>query len=185
VRAGKRGAALVAAGAAALIVVVAGVLLTRSSSTTRVPVATPAPVPSVAAAPMPPPLRTTGHLQLRIEGGPADRVSLDGREVARAVSVVDFGEVPAGAHLVTIEAAGRATQNSPVTITGGAPATLSISLPPAAEPPRPGTRRQSAHASGLVPAADTETAGAPPHAPANKHSRAEEHGLMDENPFRK
>ncbi len=129
---------------------------------------------------MPPP--TTGRLQLHIEGGPADRVSLDGHEVARTVSVVDFGEVMAGTHLVTIEAAGRETQNSSVTITGGAPATLSISLPPAAEPPRPGPRRPPAHASGLVRAADTESAGAPAHAPANKHSRAEEHGLMDENP---
>jgi hypothetical protein len=36
-----------------------------------------------------------------------------------------------------------------------------------------------------VRAADTEGAGAPAHAPTNKHSRAEEHGLMDENPFRK
>jgi len=188
-RAGKRGVALAAAGAAALVVVVAGILLTRNSSTTRVPAASPAPAPPVATAPQPPPTATptpmTGRLQLRIEGGPADRVSLDGREVARAVSVVDFGEVAAGAHLVTTEAAGRETQNSPVTITGGAPATLSISLPPAAEPPRPGSRRQPVHGSGLVRAADTEGPGAPAHAPTNKHSRAEEHGLMDENPFRK
>ena len=181
-RAGRRGAALLAAGAAALVVLVAGVLLTRNGSTTRVPVAPPAPAPPVAAAPMPPP--TTGRLQLRIEGGPADRVSLDGHEVARAVNVVDFGEVAAGAHLVTIEAAGRGTQNSPVTITGGTPATLSVSLPTAAEPPH-GTRREPGHAAGLVRAADTENAGAPTHPPANKHSRAEEHGLMDENPFRK
>ena len=183
-RAGKRGAALVAAGAAALVVVVGGVLLTRSSSTTRIPVAAPAPASPVATAPMPPP-PTTGRLQLRIEGGPADRVSLDGHEIARAVSVVDFGEVAAGTHLVTIEAAGRGTQNSPVTINGGAPATLSMSLPPVAERARPGSRRQPVHASGLVRAADTEGAGAPAHAPASKHSRAEEHGLMDENPFRK
>ena len=189
-RAGRRGAVLAAAGAAALVVVVAGVLLTRNSSTTR----TPAPSSPAAGADQSPrrrraePPPTTGRLQLRIEGGPADRVSLDGHEVARAVSVVDFGEVPAGVHLVTIEAAGRGTQNSPVTITGGTPATLSISLPPPAETPRPGTRRQPVHASGLVRAADTaahtEGAGAPAH-PATKHSRAEEHGLMDENPFRK
>jgi len=185
-RAGKRGAALAVAGAVALVVVVAGVVLTRSSSTTRAPAAPPA--PPVATAPTPAATPTTGHLQLHIEGGPADRVSLDGHEIARTASVVDFGEVAAGAHLVTIEAAGRETQNSPVTITGGAPATLSISLP-AATPPRPGAHRQPGHASGLVRAADTaahtEGAGAPPHAPANKHSRAEEHGLMDENPFRK
>ena len=123
-RAGKRGAALAAAGAAALVVVVAGFLLTRNSSTTRAPAASPAPAPprqSPRRRRRPP---TTGHLQLRIEGGPADRVSLDGHEIARAVSVVDFGEVAAGAHLVTIEAAGRETQNSPVTIMAGAPATL-------------------------------------------------------------
>jgi hypothetical protein len=187
-RAGKRGAALAAAGAAALVVVVGGFLLTRNSSTSRAPAASPAPASPVAAAPMPPPTPTTGRLQLRIEGGPADRVSLDGHEVARAVSVVDFGEVAAGAHLVTVDAAGRETQNSPVTITAGAPATLSVSLPPAAGPPRPGTRRQPVHASGLVRAADTavhtEGADAPAH-PTTKHSRAEEHGLMDENPFRK
>ena len=181
-RAGKRGVALVAAGGAALVVVVAGVLLMRNGPTTRVPAAAPAPI---AAAPTPPPTPTTGRLQLRIAGGPADRVSLDGHEVARAVSVVDFGEVAAGAHLVTIEAAGRETQNSPVTITAGAPATLSVALPVGAETPRPGAHRQPVHASGLVRAADTEGAGAPAHAPANKHSRAEEHGLMDENPFRK
>jgi len=184
----KRGAAMVAAGAAALIVVVGGVLVTKSgstSSTTHQPAASPAPAPPpVATAPKPPP--TTGHLQLHIEGGPADRVSLDGHEFARAVSVVDFGELAAGAHLVSIEAAGRETQNSPVTITGGAPATLSVSLSPAAGPARPGTRRQQpAHASGLVRAADTETPPAPAHTPTTKHSRAEEHGLMDENPFRK
>jgi hypothetical protein len=183
--AGKRGVAL--AGAAALVVVVAGVLLTRNGSTTHAPAASPAPAPPIATAPRPLPTTappTTGHLQLHIEGGPADRVSLDGHEFARAVSVVDFGEVAAGAHLVTIEAAGRETQTSPVTILGGAPATLSISLPAAAPPPRPGSHRQPAHASGLVRAADTEEAGAP-HTPTNKHSRAEEHGLMDENPFRK
>ena len=187
VRAGKRGTALVAAGAAALVVVVGGVLLTRNSATTRAPAASPAPAapPPIAAAPIPAPVPTTGRLQLRIEGGPADRVSLDGHEVARAVSVVDFGEVAAGTHLVTIEAAGRGTQNSPVTITGGTPATLSISLPPAVEPPRPGARRQPVHASGLVRAADTESTSAPEHPPTTKHSRAEEHGLMDENPFRK
>ena len=182
-RAGKRGAALAAAGAAALVVVVAGVLLTRNGSTTHAPAASPAPAPPIATAPKPPP--TTGHLQLHIEGGPADRVSLDGHEVARAVSAVDFGEVAAGAHLVTIEAAGRETQTGPVTITGGAPATLSISLPAASPPARPGAHRQPAHASGLVRAADTEGPGAPAHAPTSKHSRAEEHGLMDENPFRK
>jgi len=110
-------------------------------------------------------------------------VSLDGREVARAVSVFDFGEVAAGAHLVTVESAGRETKNSPVTITAGGPATLSISLPPAVEPR--GARRQSARASGLVRAVDTEDTGAPAHGPASKHSRAEQHGLMDENPFRK
>ena len=112
-------------------------------------------------------------------------MSLDGHEVARAVSVFDFGEVTIGAHLVTVEAAGRQTKNSPVTVTGGAPAMLSILLPPPAEQPRPGARRQTVHASGLVRAADTEGTGAAAHAPANKHSRAEEHGLMDENPFRK
>ncbi|HTB60743.1 MAG TPA: serine/threonine-protein kinase [Polyangia bacterium] len=187
--AGKRSAALAAAGAVALVVVVAGVLLTRNGSTAHPPAASsPAPAPPVATAPQPQPATatpTTGHLQLHIGGGPADRVSLDGHEVAKAVSVVDFGEVAAGAHLVTIEAAGRETQNSPVTITGGAPATLSISLPEAAAAPRPGGHRQPVHGSGLVRAADTEGAGAPAHAPTNKHSRAEEHGLMDENPFRK
>ena len=178
----KRGPALAVAGAAALIVVVGGILLTRSGSTTQPSAATPAPLPAapVATAPTPPP--TTGRLQLHIEGGPADRVSLDGHEVARAVSVVDFGEVAAGAHLVTVEAAGREIQNSPVTVQGGVPATLSLSLPPAAEPTRPGSRHFAGHPSGLVRASDTE---APTHAPANKHSRAEEHGLMDENPFRK
>ncbi len=184
-RAGKRGTALAAAGAAALVVVVGGFLLMRNSATTRAPVASPAPAPPVAAAPTPAPAPTTAHLQLQIEGGPADRVSLDGHEIARAVSVVDFGEVAAGAHLVTIDAAGRETQNSPVTIIAGAPATLSVSLPPVAEASHPGGHRQAGHASGLVRASDTEAAGAPAHAPTIKHSRAEEHGLMDENPFRK
>jgi serine/threonine-protein kinase len=182
-RAGKRGTALAAAGAAALVVVVGGFLLARNSTTTRAPAASPAPAAPVAAAPTPAP--TTGHLQLHIEGGPADRISLDGHEIARAVSAVDFGEVAAGAHLVTIDAAGRETQSRPVTITAGVAAALSVSLPPAAEAPHPGGRRQTGHASGLVRAADTEAAGAPAHAPTTKHSRAEEHGLMDENPFRK
>ncbi len=135
----KRVAALAAAGAAAVIVVVAGFLLTRNSTTTGAPAVSPAPAPPVATAPKPPP--TTGHLQLHIEGGPADRVSLDGHEVAQAVSAVDFGEVAAGAHLVTIEAAGRETKNSPVTITGGAPATLSNLAPSgrAAAPRDPST----------------------------------------------
>ena len=142
----------------------------------------PAP-PPVATAP---PLPTTARLQLRIEGGPADRISLDGHEFARAVSAVDFGEVAAGAHLVTIEAAGRETQNSPVTLAGGAPATLSVALGRAVEQPRPGSRRQqTARASGLLRAADSEGPATPAHAPTTKHSRAEEHGLMDENPFRK
>jgi len=184
--AGKRGVALAAAGAAALVVIVIGLSLTRGSST--IPAPAPA-TPPVAAAPPPPrlpsPPPTTGHLQLRIEGGPADRVSLDGHEVARAVSAFDFGEIAAGAHLVTVETAGRETKNSPVTVTAGGPATLSISLPPAVEQPRPGARRPSAHPPGLVRASDTEGSGAPAHAPASKHSRAEEHGLMDENPFRK
>ena len=190
----KRGAALAAAGAAALVVVVGGVLLTRTRSTTGSTTgatthelaASPGSMPSPVATAPKPPLPTTARLQLRIEGGPADRVSLDGHEFARAVSAVDFGEVAAGAHLVTIEAAGRETQNSPVTLAGGAPATLSVALGRAVEPPRPGSRRQqTARASGLVRAADSEGPATPAHAPTTKHSRAEEHGLMDENPFRK
>jgi eukaryotic-like serine/threonine-protein kinase len=184
-RAGKRAAAVAVAGGAALVVVVAGFLLMRSGPTARAPAVAPEAAPApVAAAPKPP---ATGHLQLRIEGGPADRVSLDGHEIARAVSVVDFGEVAAGQHLVSIEAAGHETQNSSVTVLGGAPSMLAASLGPVVEPPpHPGARRPPAHTSGLVRAAASEGAGAPPRSGSTtKPSRAEEHGLMDENPFRK
>jgi hypothetical protein len=180
--AGKRGAAIAAAGGAALVVVVVGALLMRNGSAARTPEVAPAPQAApapVAVAPKPP---STGHLQLRIGGGAADRVSLDGHEVARVVSVVDFGEIAAGAHLVSIEAAGRETQNSSVTVLAGAPTMLAVSLGPGADrqPPHPGVRRPVAHAAGpQAPAAPTRAAS------ANKPSRAEEHGLMDENPFRK
>jgi len=78
-------------GATALVVVIGGVVLSRSRSEppAPAPVPTVAPAP-VATAPAPP---TTGRLQLHVEGGPADKVSLDGKEIARATSAVDFGGV--------------------------------------------------------------------------------------------
>jgi serine/threonine protein kinase len=178
-----------AVGATAAVVVLGGFLLMKSHSTRQEPaaapasVATSAPPAPVAATPSPP--APTGRLQLHVEGGPADRISLDGREVARATSVVDFGEVSPGAHFVSIEAAGRETQQRPVTVTAGAPMALTVALKPLVQPPHPGARRPSSlHPAGLVeaPAAGTPPA---PARPAPKHSRAEEHGLMDENPFRK
>ena len=137
----------------------------------------------VATAPQAP---TTGRLQLHVEGGPADKVSLDGNEVARATSAVDFGEVALGAHFVTIEATGRDTQNTPVTVAAGAPTVLSVVLKAAAEPqppPHGALRRAAAHAAAPGhPTTGADSPGAP--APV-KRTRAEEHGLMDENPFRK
>ena len=166
-------------GATALVVVVGGVLASRARSTPPAPVAEAAPVPAPKAP-------TTGRLQLHVEGGPADKVSLDGKEVARATSAVDFGEVALGAHFVTIEAAGRDTQNTPVTVAAGAPTVLSVVLKAAAEPQPPAhgaLRRAAAHAPGPGhPTTGADSPGAP--APV-KRTRAEEHGLMDENPFRK
>jgi serine/threonine-protein kinase len=153
--------------------------------------AAPAPVsptpPPVAAAPpaatAPKPL--TGQLRLQVTGGPADRISLDGREIARGVSAVDFGEVAPGAHLVSIEAAGRAAQNTPVNVVAGAPATLTVAL----GPPEPPASHPAARHAAFHPAAAHGTAGGPEGEkmgpPPKKPSRAEEHGLVDENPFRK
>ncbi|HEX3903924.1 MAG TPA: protein kinase [Polyangia bacterium] len=179
----RKRAKVVAAAGTALVVVVGGFLLTRSHSPAHEPGPAPLPAPPpVATAPQPPPPQT-GRLELQIEGGPADRISLDGRELAHGVSAFDFGEVTPGAHLVTIEAAGRETQQTPVTVTRGAPTMLSIVLKPAAHAGtrRPGSRPTAAAHDGesngaLVPA----RAVSPP-----KHSRAEEHGLMGDNPFRK
>ncbi len=189
----KRSAGL-AIGATAAVVVIGGLLLMKSHSTSQAPVAaTPSPPAVAATAPAPSPptptLPTTGRLQLHIEGGPADRISLDGREIARATSAVDFGEVSPGAHLVAIEAAGRDTQQSPVTVTAGAPTMLSVALKPrSVQPPsHAGARRPSSlHPAGLVEdAASGKPAASEARPPVTKHSRAEEHGLMDENPFRK
>jgi hypothetical protein len=179
----KRGVGLAIAATAA-VVVIGGFVLMKGHSTPRelaaptAPAATVSNAPPVAASPSP---VSTGRLQLHIEGGPADRISLDGREIARATSTVDFGEVSPGAHLVSIEAAGRDTQQSPVTITAGTPTVLSLALKP---PPRASTRRSSLHPANLVEDAASSKTDAPQVRPA-KHSRAEEHGLMDENPFRK
>jgi hypothetical protein len=131
-------------------------------------------------------MATTGQLRLQIAGGPADRISLDGREIARGVSTVDFGEVAPGPHLVSVEAAGRAVQNTPVNVVAGAPAMLTVALGPAVEPAaRPGARHAAFHppagAQGKATGGETEKLAPPPKKP----SRAEEHGLIDENPFRK
>ncbi len=188
----KRGAGLAIAATAAAVVI-GGFVLMKGHSTPREPAATTAPAATASSAPplaaatspsppsAPSPL-ATGRLQLHIAGGPADRISLDGREIARATSTVDFGEVSPGAHLVSIEAAGRDTQESPVTITAGAPTVLSVALKP--PPLRAGSRRSSLHPANLVEDTAASKTDAPPVRPA-KHSRAEEHGLMDENPFRK
>ena len=172
-------------GGTAVVVVVGGLLLTRSRP------APPTPVPAPVAAPAPvataPQAPITGRLQLHVEGGPADKVSLDGKEIARATSAVDFGEVALGAHFVTIEATGRDTKNTPVTVAAGAPTVLSIALPPAQQPPPHGAlRRAAAHpAAPGHPAAATESPAAPAQPAPVRRTRAEEHGLMDENPFRK
>ncbi len=179
----KRSAGL-AIGVTAAVVVIGGLLLMKSHSTPQEPTAAPAPIaatpspppPAVATPPSPP---TTGRLQLRIEGGPADRISLDGREIARATSTVDFGEVSPGAHFVSIEAAGRDTQQSPgdrhgrradgvvgraqagagaTDAAGGSAATVSTS---------PGRSWSRTHPK------KARHRGAPP---VTKHSRAEEHG---------
>ena len=122
-------------GATALVVVVGGAVLSRSRSEPPAPAPSPVAAPaSVATAPAQP---ATGRLQLRLEGGPADKVSLDGREIARTTSAVDFGEVALGAHFVTIEAAGREPQNTPVTVAPGAPTVLSVVLKPAEQPQPP------------------------------------------------
>ncbi|HEY6475348.1 MAG TPA: serine/threonine-protein kinase [Polyangia bacterium] len=181
--ASRKRAALVIGGTA-LVVVAGGLLLARGRSTppATAPAAVVAPTP-VAAAPATP---TTGRLKLRIEGGPADKVSLDGKEFARAASAVDFGEVALGAHFVTIEATGREAQNTPVTVAAGAPTVLSILLKPVDQPPVHGAlRRAAAHlaAPGHPPTAGESSA--PPQSAPVRRTRAEEHGLMDENPFRK
>jgi serine/threonine protein kinase len=191
----KRKAGL-AIGATAAVVMIGGILLMKSHSTPQEPTAAPGPVATsqspppaaVATTPSLPNPLSTGRLQLHIEGGPADRISLDGREIARATSAVDFGEVSPGAHLVSIEAAGRDPQQSPVTVTAGAPTVLSVALKPAPAqpPPHSGARRQSSlHPAGLVESSASSKPDAPQVRPAVRHSRAEEHGLMDENPFRK
>jgi eukaryotic-like serine/threonine-protein kinase len=174
-------------GATALVVVAGGVVLSRSRSEPPAPAPPPVAAPaSVATAPAQP---ATSRLQLHVQGGPADKVSLDGREIARTTSAVDFGEVALGAHFVTIEAAGREPQNTPVTVAPGAPTVLSVVLKPAEQPqPPPHGGFHRAAARGPTPghpATAAESPG-PPSAPAPvKRTRAEEHGLMDENPFRK
>ncbi len=184
--ANRKRAGLVIAGTA-LVVVAGGALLSRS----RTEPPTPTPAPAQVAAPAPvataPKPATTGRLQLHVEGGPADRVSLDGKEFAHGTNAVDFGDVALGAHFVTVEAAGRDTQNTPVTVAAGAPTVLSIVLKPAEQPPQHGVlRRAAAHppAPGHPTAAGESPAPSPQSAPIRR-TRAEEHGLMDENPFRK
>ncbi len=169
-------------GATALVVVAGGVLLSRSSSEPPTPTQAAAPVAApapVATAPRPP---TTGRLQLRVEGGPADRVSLDGKEFAHATSAVDFGEVAPGAHLVTIEAAGRDTQNTPVTVAAGAPTVLSIVAQDrraAAQPRRPapgsgaraGPRARGDRRGSARPARSIRTRQTNPRRGARTHGR--------------
>jgi serine/threonine-protein kinase len=172
---------LLAVGATAVVVVV-GVLLMRghSAPAPAAPV-TPAPVAAVPAPAAPAP----GRIQLRVEGGPADKVSLDGREVAHGVAAFDFGEVAPGAHVVAIEAAGHDSETLPVTVAPGAPTLVSVALKPSAAPtppPHAGARHAAAHAPAPH---DTAAPGTLVPAHVSKPSRAEEHGLMDDNPFRK
>jgi serine/threonine-protein kinase len=173
---------LVAVGVTA-VVVVGGVLLFRGHSAPTPPAAV-APAPPVAAAPAPA-APAPGRIQLRIEGGPADKVSLDGHEVAHGVAAFDFGEVAPGAHVVAIEAAGLDSETLPVTVAPGAPTLVSVALKPspaATPPPHAGARHAAAHGAA---AHDTAAPGQLVPAHVSKPSRAEEHGLMDDNPFRK
>jgi len=169
---------LLAVGATALVVVV-GLLLMRGHQAPAPAATPPAPVAATPAAPAP------GRIQLRVEGGPADKVSLDGREVAHGVAAFDFGEVTPGAHVVAIEAAGHDSETLPVTVAPGAPTLVSVALKPSAAPtppPHGGARHAAAHAPS---AHDTAAPGTLVPAHVSKPSRAEEHGLMDDNPFRK
>jgi hypothetical protein len=165
-------------GAVALAVVVGGgALLLRARSTpTMNAVASPAPPPPA----LPPPAPATGSLRLHIENGPADRITLDGRVVGYGMSDVAVGDLAPGSHQVRLEGAYREPQAAAVTIEPGAAASLTLSLPPAVQP------GSGLHRARLTtPAADDPTrppaAGKPK---VVKPSRAEEHGLMDANPFR-
>jgi len=92
---------------------------------------------------------------------------------------VAVGALAPGAHQVRLEGAYRPPQAAAVTIEPGGAASLTLSLPPAVQPGPAAPHR----ARPTVSAADDTH---PPAAakPKPKPSRAEEHGLMDANPFR-
>ncbi len=160
-------------GAVALAVVVGGALLLRARSTPTVNVV------ALPAAPPPPAAPATGSLRLHVENGPADRITVDGRVVGYGLSDVAVGDLTPGSHQVRLEGAYRAPQAAAVTIEAGAAASLTLSLPPAVQP---ATGLHRAHLT--APSADEQTHPPAAEKPKAKPSRAEEHGLMDANPFR-
>jgi hypothetical protein len=165
------------AGLVALAVVGGGLALLRARSTPAVTtVATPAPAPAPAAVPPAPP--ATGRLRLHVDNGPSDRILVDGRVVGYGLSDVEVGDLAPGPHQVRLEGAYRPPQAAAVVVTAGAAASLTISLPPAVQAGVAAHRTRP-----TVSAADDQT-HPPAGKPKPKPSRAEEHGLMDANPFR-
>ncbi len=177
----RRAAPALAAAGVALAVVLGGAVVLRGRATPSNP-AEPAPprTPPLAAAPPPaaPAPPASGRLHLHVDNGPADRILVDGRPVGSATSDVDVADLAVGPHQVTIEAADRPPQAASVLIAPGASAALTLSL--SQRLPTAGTRRTRS-AGGHA-----ESSPVPPGEgrPRIKPSRAEEHGLMDSNPFR-
>jgi hypothetical protein len=176
----RRAGPALAAGGVALALVVGVAILVRGRTTPAPPVepapAGAAPAPVHAAAPSPP---ATGRLRLHLDNGPADRILLDGREVGHATSDVEVGGLAVGPHQVTIEAPDRAPLSASVVIAGGVPADLTLALVPP-QHAAGGARRVRPGASR----AEAAAAATDDNKPRSRPSRAEEHGLMDSNPFR-
>jgi len=171
-------------GGVALVVVIGGATLfhSRSAPTVNALAAPPPPgqEPVVNAPPVQPQAApATGALRLHIENGPADRVLVDGRLIGHGLSDAQVSDLAPGSHQVRLEGAYRPPQTAAVTIEAGASASLTLTLAPPVESGASSHRNHPA-----VSAADDQTRPPPAAKPKAKPSRAEEHGLMDANPFR-
>jgi serine/threonine-protein kinase len=179
----RRGAPMLVVGGVALAVVVGGALLLHARSRSAVStVASPAPPPRepvVTPPPAQPPAPATGRLRLHIDNGPSDRIVVDGKVVGYGMSDVEVGDLAPGSHQVRLEGAYRPPQAAAFTVAAGAAASLTLSLPPTV--PAGGAPHR---ARPTVSAEDEQTHPPAVAKPKPKPSRAEEHGLMDSNPFR-
>jgi serine/threonine-protein kinase len=202
-RARLRNGLLLGTGLSVAALALGGLLIQRSPS--RPPTTRPTgPAPVSAAKPAAP-----GRASISIQNGPDNRVLLDGREIAHGQTSVELSPLAAGSlHHLVVEAPGRRRFEKDFVVEEGSSIEIPALLeseevsPPAAAgasktrstagskagrtPPAPLGRASVPAAVPPEPAEPTPTPSKPAQRPHTPHpTRAQERGLLEDNPLRR